>query len=220
MKWGLMLAALLLAGCGPAPEAVLESPDKSRSVEVLKTELRGLPCYRVILRGGGSAQPVVLAEGFDSMCGVHLAWVGSATFRLRLPAPLASCLKTQGGSIGGVTVQNELHEDFVGLRSFSPDRRLRLVSIRNCEGTQWDIYLRKADEPNYNAAMAKGWADESLAGGFDERRVLKSITWHGDSRAEILVQGNRGQIQTRDKIGSIALDWKFMGGVNSNEQFQ
>lgn len=198
---------------------MLESPDRLHRVEVIKSELKMKPFYRVEI-ATKLGRRAVLAKGFESMCGIGMGWQGNEAFKMRVPVPDADKVLMPFSVFDGVTINRETHEDFVFLQSGNVEGTLRLVAIRNCEGTEWNVYLRKAGEPNFNADMQKGWADPSVAGGFDLRRDLKSITWKGPRRAEILVQGNRGQVQTRDMVGGVYLSWKFLGGVNSNEKYK
>jgi len=208
------LAVLLLAGCAkPLPNMAFVSPDGFRwvaieSVPPAPDADEQVPTVRLVLRSRWWPRGLTLLDGVPTLCGTTVQWQDDATLFLRLPADRAFALKVRDQDAwSGVSVRVALHEDQVRLQSWSPDHERRLVVIQACESEAWNLYLRRKDEPNYNAAMRTGWDDPDLYGGFEANQPPLSLTWTGPRSAVIVVPGKRYGVTLREKVGDVAVRW-------------
>jgi hypothetical protein len=112
-------------------------------------------------------------------------------------------------SWSGVTLRVTPHEDQVRLQSVSPDGQRRLVIIQACESEAWNLYLRQPGEPNYKPAMALGWDDPDLYGGFEYNQPPVSLQWTGPRAAVLVVAGKRYGVTLREKVGDVRVRWVF-----------
>jgi hypothetical protein len=203
----------------PEAHTAFLAPDQQHWVSIEKqAPVEGsdelLPTLRLRLRTRCQPGGLVVLEGVETLCATDVAWKGNATLFIRLPMDRASHLKVKDGQAwGGVKLQVLLHEDQVKMRSWSPDHQYRLVVIEACETEDWNLYLRRADEPDYNSDMQKGWDDPSVYGGFTSSQPPLSITWTGPRRAVISVPGKRFGVTLRGKVGEVSVRWRFRDRV-------
>jgi hypothetical protein len=208
---------LALAGCAqPLPNMSFVSADKSRWVDIEQVAPRAekdelLPTIRLRLRERWHTGSLVLAEGLETLCGTNVAWQEDGSLLVRLPADRVEFLKIrEGEGWSGIPLHVAAHEDQVKLSRESPDGALRLVVIETCETESWNLYLRRAGEPNFNAAMQAGWDDPDLVGGFEANQRPLSLGWTGPREAEIQVPGKRYGVTVRDRVGEVRVHWRFL----------
>lgn len=208
LKFLVFAAFCSLLSCSrPKSNAFREySPDGTSYVEV---EHLGSPVSERIWVGS-HGERLLLAEGLPSMCGVSLNWLNKRSLSLRLPEPMRRHLRSTQTIWEGISLALEFHEDGVTQSLPSSDRALRVIVVKDCETLAWDLYLRKASEPNFDDRMLKGWGDESLIGGFDARRRLKSIRWTGKRRLQVEVLGYRSGLTIREELSCVRVSWKFL----------
>jgi len=169
-----------------------------------------LSTLRLSLRTRCRPGGLVVLEGVETLCATQVLWQDNSTLSLRLPMDRAEHLKVRDGqSWGGVRVRVRLHEDQVKLKSWSPNRQYRLLVIESCETENWNLYLRRADEPDYNDAMTRGWDDPSVYGGLTASQPPLSLRWTGPRSAVITVPGKRYGVTLRGKVGEVAVRWRF-----------
>lgn len=154
---------------------------------------------------------LVLLEGLAEPCGLDTFWEAEDQLRLRLPVPLARHLKVvHGQRWRGIGLSVEQHEDQLRMSSASPDGQRRLIVVYTCRDNSWMVYLRRAGEPNYNAAMDRGWGDPNLFGGFDYQRVPLELVWTGPRSARLRVRGGRAGVTVKEHCGDVDLKWEFV----------
>jgi len=203
----------------PEPHTAYVAPDQQHWVTIEKrAPVEGsdelLPTLRLRLKERCKPGSLTILEGVETLCGTDVVWKDNATLLVRLPMDRASHLKAQDGqSWGGVSLQVRLHEDQVKMRSWSPDRRYQLVVIEACETEDWNLYLRRSGEPDYNPDMQRGWDDPSVYGGFTSSQPPLSITWAGPRQAVISVPGKRYGVTLRSKVGEVSVRWRFRARV-------
>lgn len=224
-------AALLFSGaCAKAPAETEANfaPHRGAWVRVVqvpadpsKEEL--LPTYRLHLENGGLFNGGLdLVQGVDNLCGIDSHWIDDEHLLLRVPARQAAHLALSGPQLWqGIDIRIDLHEDQVRQQAVSPDGQRRLVVIADCQHGDWNVYLRRAGEPNFNAAMDQGWDDPDVFGGFSALQPVSYLRWTGPRSAEIGVPDKQYGTQVREKIGDVTLKWKFLQKlVESKEPFQ
>jgi len=195
------------------------APDQQHWVTIEKRDpVQGsdelLPTLRLRLKERCKPGSLTVLEGVETLCATDVVWKDNATLLIRLPMDRASHLKVQDGQAwGGVSLQVRLHEDQVKMRSWSPDHSYQLVVIEACETEDWNLYLRRAGEPDYNPDMQRGWDDPSVYGGFSSSQPPLSITWAGPRQAVISVPGKRFGVTLRSKVGEVSVRWRFRARV-------
>jgi hypothetical protein len=210
-----IFSMLLLSACQNPPTDAQFSPDGRRWIRVeelppdpAKEQL--LPTQRLVLGGAWARSPLVLVEDMENFCGLATRWIDASRFYLELPLAAAPNLRVQDGQVwAGVTLEVRGQQRDLLFDRYSNDYLRRLVVIANCERTLWNLYLRNAGDPLYDAAMEEGWNDPRLFGGFSAKQPAFELTWTGPRRARIRVAGRLQGITLRESIEDVRVDWVF-----------
>jgi hypothetical protein len=206
----------LLAGCqAPVEHWSMVAPDGRHWVAIEAVppapgsdDLQ--PTVRLRLKSRWRPGGRLLLEGVASLCGTTVQWQDDGRLSLRVPADRAPGLRVADGAAwAGVAIQVQVHEDQVVMQSPSPDGRLRLVVIKDCESEDWNLYLRRSGEPNYNAAMRKGWDDPDLFGGLGYNQPPLGLAWTGPRSARIEVPGSPYGVTLKRALGGVKVTWFF-----------
>lgn len=159
---------------------------------------------------GSGQEALTLIEDVENLCGVSTRWSGDEDLYVRAPLARQAQVKVKDGQAWGpVRIHVELHEEAVIMRRSSEDLARTLFVIGDCEQTRWNLYLRRAGEPLYNDAMANGWDDPDVFGGFAWDQSVASLEWTGPRQARIVVHGGRYKVTVREKVGDVRMQWVF-----------
>ena len=219
------LAALLGAPLAAAPPAsayvapgglrwvALETvPPKPGSDELLPTQ-------RLRLAEEGHPGGLVLLEGVRSMCDTTVRWDDDGHLFLRVPEQDGPGLRVRDGRRwGGVLIRLQVHDDQVLVRRPSPDGTRSLLVIEQCESQDWNLYLRRAGEPDYGPAMRLGWGDPQLVGGFPWLQPCLDVEWTGPRSACVVVAYRRNGVTLRRQVAGVRVDWIFQGNYRRPPQ--
>lgn len=171
-----------------------------------------MPTKRLRLAEDGRTDSLVLLEGASSLCDSTVQWTDDGHLFLRLPeADLPGLHATDGMSWGGVELRLQVHSDQVSRRP-SPDGSLDLVVIQQCESQNWNLYLRRAGQPDYQRSMRLGWGDPSLFGGFTWLQPCLDVEWIGPRSACVEVAYRRNGVTLRHEVGGVHVEWVFRAG--------
>jgi len=208
--------ALLLCGCqAPPPRSGLVAPDGEGRVSVESVppapgsdEL--LPTVRLRLQHSSVPGSLVLMDGARSLCDTDIRWTDAAHLYLRVPEERLPGLHVRDGDTwGAVSIRLDVHQDQVLFRRESPDGSLSLLVIAQCESGHWNLYLRHRGDPDYKAAMAEGWGDPELFGGFMEEQPALALEWMGPRQACIEVALNAYGMTLKPEVAGVKVDWIF-----------
>lgn len=204
-----------LGACQAPPENALFSPDRQhwlqmQSVPADPAKEQLLPTQRLVLGPSLVSRPLVLMEDMENLCGVNTVWTGPLSLQLRVPLAVEKkVLVHDGQTWDGVTLSVSFHRQAILFERPSSDGARRLVVIANCQQTLWNLYLRRGQEALYNDAMANGWDDPDVFGGFAWDQSVLSLEWIGAREARVVVDGGRYGVTVREKVGDVRLHWVF-----------
>lgn len=213
-----LMVCFALGACshpGPQDQAFL-SPDGSawvhmETVPVDANKDQLLPTTRLVLQQRWNWGAQLLLEDIESLCGVQVLWVDAQTLGLRVPGARGKHLRIKDGETWhGILLRTQLHEAQVKPQALSPDGQRRLIVVSTCETDDWNLYLRRAGEPTFNAAMETGWDDPDLFGGFSGEQAPVSLRWTGPRSGEISVIGKNPRVTVRKQVGDVTVKWKFL----------
>jgi hypothetical protein len=149
-------------------------------------------------------------DGAKSLCGTSIQWLDDTHLFLRVSEERQAGLHVRDGDTwGDVQLRLQLHQDQILWRRESPDHSLSLLVIAECESGHWNLYLRRKGEPDYTAAMAQGWDDPELFGGFIEAQPVLDLEWTGPREACVEVALSPFGMTLRKKVGGVRMDWEF-----------
>jgi hypothetical protein len=213
MPWLCLL--LFLGACSLPPDHALQSPDGSAwvrmdTVPADPAQDRWVATQRVTLQRRWSRDSLLLLDGVENLCGSDLRWLDAHTLGLRLPVAAQPHWKAgQRQDWDGIGLRLLWHEDQVLFQRNSADLQRRLVVLSACDTQDWNLYLRRPGEPLYNDAMQTGWDDPDVFGGFGPEQAPLSLEWTGPRSAVIVVPGKQYRVTLRNKVGDVAVQWKF-----------
>lgn len=209
----LLLPLLLAFKAPPDAHSAFIAPGRGAWVDVETVQPRPgtdqlLPTLRLRLETSESGGSLVVLDGVLTLCGTDVVWTDAGHLTLRLPEAHLHNLRVHDGQVWkGIEIQVLIHEDQIGLESVSPDRRFRLVVLKECESENWNLYLRTVGEPLYNQAVGTGWNDPDLFGGGTWVSPAVDLEWTGPRSACIEV-ANLSLVGTRrTKLMGISLEW-------------